>query len=365
MTRPRLSIVLGADAAGAVLSSGARQDWRLPVPRQASIADAIHAVTAQLPPQHARKRLHLVVGLPSPQARAKLVNGLPPTHDATLLTAAVSQQLDRFFIRLARRQRGSVVRPSATGCAWAAAFDEDALEEIARAAAACGLLLEGVLPTEWMLGTAEASAADGSPPTPLELAERLAGTALGAAPLALGMGAAAAVGSLEMRRRWRVPVLVALCTVVASAFTPLVSAELAMHAARERLRAIGPARNAAVRSARAISGDSASNHALARFLEIAPRRTLLLAALAGALPESTAIVQLQVDSTLAEVTLAAPRVGPAIDSLVHMPGVLRSALMGGVSRRGAGGGLEQVQLRLVLGAAPYTAPLSGAIARIP
>ncbi len=361
-----LNLWFGTDVVGIVLSGGARRLWRQQFARPASIGDAIRAVASQLPSQHARKRLRLVVALPAPQARAKLVDGLPPTSDVALLTAAVSQQLDRFFIRMARRQRGSVIKPAAFGSAWAAAYDEDTLEEAAKAAADCGLLLEGVLPMDWLLAVAGVPSDAAEPLSPMQLAEALAGAALDAAPLALGVGAAAAVGSLELRRRWRVPVLVALVTAIASAFTPLVSAKWSAYAARETLRARGPERNAAVLDERARSGDSATTQSLSRFLSVAPRRTLLMAALAAALPESTAIVQLQLDSAVAELTLVAPHVGPAIDSLAHMRGVLRSTLMGGVSRRGTAGGLEQVQLRLELAAASAPlALLAPTIARAP
>ena len=116
--------------------------------------------------------------------------------------------------------------------------------------------------------------------------------------------------------------------------------------ARAALRELAPARNAAWQVHRPVAARDTSSQIVARFLLAVPSRTALLAALTAALPDSAAIQSLQADSVGAELTLVAPNVGAAIDSLAFERLFAKVSLVGGVTRSGTGTVLERAVARV-------------------
>ena len=350
MTPPLLAVLVSAETLTTALRDHQSWLWELELPRGSSLEQDVATAIGAVPAELTRRRLEVLVVLPPPIARAKIVTGLPPSADVSLLTAAVSQHLGRFFIRHGRRERSGVTVPVSGASAWVAAYDEDVLETIARAVSESGHALAGVLPLEWVSAAIACSAladnAQRDAATPRKALARAASTSdLLHAPLALGLGSASALGSLGLRRRWRTPVLALLLTLAASAFTPLALASVAARSARTTLRELAIERNTALLALRERDADAGTVTTVARFLSAIPSRTLLLAALASALPDSTAIIQLQADSAGVELTIVAPSIGATVNALTAS-GQLRSVvLVGGVSKGSTGGGLERGMVR--------------------
>lgn len=292
----------------------------------------------------------LLVVLPPPVARAKVAAGLPPTSDAALLTATVAQHLDRFFIQAQRRSRAGYAILRADGTAWIASFDEEALEAVTRAVASVGCVLEGIVPSDWILRSHEARAVSHdatAAPSLATLAERALLADMQAAPLALGIGTVAHARVAAARRWWRPSFPILVCACVA-ALMPLVIARAMVFRSERELAMLAPSRSGVLAQHARRALDAQVVGYVGRFLGALPSRTRLLATLAETLPDSCVVTQLTVDSLGVELALVASDVGQAVDALQASRAFASVVLIGGVTRMDDAHALERGSVHITL-----------------
>lgn len=364
-----------------------------------------------------RPSVRVVLG--SRHAQVKRLTGLPPGLDARQLARVVQEGAPRFFLRNGHPLLTTGVDIAANGASWSAALDADIVDAVHDACRGAGLRLTGIGPAvaalplalegsamedgdgeevRWedegeriavrMVGGRIARVArldrvvDGpasadevgralSRPRSLlaplaERSQRFAdayGAALlpGDAPLLHRPRRAARVSSGERSPipRWRlaaasVALLLAGCSALL--LRPL-TAMRAEHAATARLAELGPLRAEAARMQHDLAQVSAALADVERFAGSRRSPTLLLAGLARALPEGSALVTVRLesdargrartgqdpravtgaDTTGVVVTLLAPRAAPVLGAIEKLPGVVAPQLVGPVTREVAGG----------------------------
>lgn len=368
------------------------------------IGDNLADLLRELPRPRSRKAHTVVIAVGPGHAQTRRLVGLPDTADADVLTRAVAQNVSRFFLLAAHPVRGSTVVPVNTGQAWAALFDETVLGAIARAVAGTVLRIEAVIPTAFALAAAVEAGAlvwrDGDATLHLDVREgallslrrdradgpvnsdasphwhaslRVLGDeaadfadAYGAAlvrvrssPVALGIGAASdSSGNMASARRLRLPVAAMLVSILAAAVVPGGTAVVAEHVAVGRLRAAPSARADVASIERTTNRNEDALARLADFARARTSRTLALASLAEILPDSCAMVSLQFDSSLVEISVISPRTGDVLEALEADARVTAISLVGPIVRRtGSDQRLEQATIRFHIRAPRHAASL--------
>jgi len=331
-------------------------------------------------------------------SQAKRLTGLPAIADAPTLQAIVREGASRFFLRNGVPLRVSDVRIAESGVAWAAAFEVPIVDGVEAACRGLRLRVRLIVPSvvalargledddciEWRDGDIGArvsiaghtisaarrwSAADRDDadtvrqPRAVE-ALRVAGEsgwrfadAYGATqlpadePLALRTMS----GDLDAgvsRRSVRVAAA-ALCIATAAAIVaPGVSSAVSARRSGRELAAIEHRRRDAERAERDLARMDAALAEVAAFDATRRSPTLLLASLAHALPETTVLVTVRIDSAGATIAVLAPRAAAALAAVDSMGQVTSPEIIGPVTKEVVGTReLERATMHIRFGAA--------------
>jgi len=380
--KARIGVGIGYDAVRAVVLRGEEILWAGEVGRdsETELSDVIVTLLSDAPlPRRSRPALAAAIG---PHAcQLKLVEGLPPVEDADVLAAIVHERPSAFFLQNGSPLRTTGMRVVRAGSGWIAAIEEPYVEGVRLACAALRVKLAMVAPAAVVLPFAVSSKeffrADGpvtllirltetalasvrrlpSPPessthsadpvpalNPLgERAERFA-DAYGAAIAPLGdlltLGPAGDVPWSRRRFRTRClpPALVAgaaMAAMLISPVMPLVVARTAESSLRT-LHASEEWRLASTVHAELQRVTSVLTE-IDRFAGARAHHTRLLAELARALPDSTAIEQFAARDGEVKLVAVAPKASSVVAALRTVPGLASLAVVGDVTRAFRGG----------------------------
>lgn len=343
-----MSLVVGLaverDRLRAVGVRGTRVMWGVdaPVSDATPLGPALDAFLGQLPLRRRLGRPRVTVALGATFAQTKRLAGLPPVGDERMLAKTVSEHATRFFLKNGIPLVTTTVRLDAAGQPWASALQKNVVDTIVGVCRSRRLDLAGIVPAVDVAKPALAALA----PLGNE------GTAFAAA-----YGAAITRGALTWRvdavaeenaPRWRIVTLTCAASValILAVLAPGLGARVAEHRAIAHLAKIG----APTRAAGQVAHD---NELVTRALgEVAVfdrgRRpvTMLMAALAKALPEGAALLALHVDSAGGSVVAFAPRAGALLARLETVPGLAAPEITGPVTREVvAGHEVERVTVR--------------------
>ena len=342
-----MSLVIGLaierDRLRAVGVRGARVVWGVDAPIAAAtpLGDALAAFLGRLPLRRFG-RPRVTVALGATFAQTKRLAGLPPIGDERVLAKTVGEHAARFFLKNGVPLVTTSVRLDAKGQPWGAALQKDVVDTIVSVCRASRLELAGVVP-----------AIDVAKPEVTALA--LLGVE--ALEFAAAYGAAVTPGALTWRARsiadeqaprWRLTTIACAAglSLILAMLAPGLGARVAERRSIAHLAMIAASTRAAQRIAR-------DNDLVTRALgEVASfdhgRRpvTILMAALAKALPEGAALLALHVDSAGGSVVAFTPRAGALLTRLETVPGLAAPEITGPVTREIAGGHeVERVTVR--------------------
>jgi hypothetical protein len=337
-------------------------------------------------------------------AQTRRLSQLPPTSDARMLSALVRESAGRFFLKNGIPLVTTHARAVGVGEAWVAAFEEPVVTAVELACRRRKVRLTAVFPAvvviahaldgasiQWRDGDVLAEAAydddgqlsttrrlplaalggaasDGAhaPPVP-ELARlgedawRFA-DAFGAAlapmsePIAYRVGAGSARAAVP-RRRLVVAALACALAIATALLTPGVVATRTASRAARRLTELSEERRAAAATDRALLETTSALSAIAALDRDRRSITLFLASMTRALPATTTLTSLRVDSVGGELVAHAPRGAAVVTQLEALPEIAGSALVGPVTpdvtetRR-----LERVTVRFQWRSRPAGAP---------
>lgn len=327
-------------------------------------------------------------------AQTKLLTGLPPLTDPGSLEQLVREGAGRLFLKNGTPLVTSGVRVVEPGRVWAAAFDLSAVRAIEDACRGAGLRLRAIAPTAAVLGKAveersvvwrdgplsvEVEFGDGglvaarrriatapserdAPPRPVgplgvlgEGAWRFA-DAYGAAllpteePLTLRPGRVGARGKDAPRWRLAAASAALLFATGAALLAPGLAAMRAEREARARVAALADEWRRASQAEDELRGITAALTEVAEFDASRRPVTLLLAELALALPEGSAVTSLRIDTAGAYLTALTPRAAGILYPLERIPGVVGPEIAGPIVRERVGErDLERATFRFGLG----------------
>lgn len=389
--RRRLGLGIGRDRVSAVLLARNGVRWAAYRARSqdVSLADTLAPLLAECP----RHRLFpaMVIAAVGPSvSQLKCLTELPPLRDAKAVEALVHNNIGRFFLRNGVPLRVSKPLVESAERVWVAAVDAPVVMDIATACQRAGLSLQMVVPSavafrrairgrsiSWNDGDVRLDIAygenapaiarrvpgsDESPDIPA-LVDVLA--ALGdSAPHTIDAAAAALTHrderivirctddlSTGVKRRHVMRGAIACCVAALLAISsPGVAAAIAQRGAR--LREAGIERRA--RTARSEENElarvTASLRTLTAFQDARRSMTGLLARIARSLPDSAAIVALQVDSTgSGSVVAIARNAASVVDAVERTPGLASPQIIGPVTHERIGGRtIERVTVRFQL-----------------
>lgn len=312
--------------------------------------------------------------------RLKELEGLPHSADLRMLSRVVRENVASFFLQRGRRLSVGVVAREANGRLWAAAFEHDALGEMADALSSSGCSRVRAIPSVaaiarvvtagthvWLDGdtatemTVDASglhgvrafAGDRVQPS-LTVSQRFTTLALGSSAAVAAFGAAMAkhrtphVWEPERpthgaTRLARIKVAVSVALVIVSSLAAILAPGI--HAKLFVARAGGDAarlRSTNIEAARVNAELSRAWTLVHRVDAVRSRRgrvTLLLGAFSRALPESTAIVALRIDSMSGSFTVLSPHSADILPRVVGIDGVADARIVGTITRENVAGTL--------------------------
>jgi hypothetical protein len=396
--RGRLGLGIGQDRLSAVLIVRGTVRWTKSRARDADTAlgAALSSLLADCPrPRLFRARVTVAVG-PS-GVQLKRVSELPPLTDPRALAAMAREHASRFFLDGGATQVFSGARIDAPGCIWIAAFQSVTIREIADACRAAGFPAEAVVPTAIALRSAIDSSeivwTDGDvcvaisyngaelsqvrrtptngdhaaiPPIvgPIGVLGARAAEVLdaaGAACMPRDVALAVRAGTLSTRagsprRRSVVAAVASVVALMLLTMSPGLASSVAKHRARAQSRSIGRMALTAERDARALAAESTVLGALAAFERAHGSMAELLAELTRALPDQSAVVALEVDSSGAgSVVAVAPHAVAIVDALERVPVLASPVIVGPVTQESLGGRtLERVTVHFRV--VPVTPP---------
>jgi Tfp pilus assembly protein PilN len=374
--------------------------WNRSLPRgraDTSLAEVIGGALAERPASLRRgARLACVVGPAEAQLRS--LHGLPQLRSAAEQLAMVAESVDRFFVSEGARMRVSAPVRLREGELWTAAVQRDLVAQVAEACRAHRVTLVGVAPIAAALGhlvpRREPDAADRALPAarvqriddgtrlhvhfdahalPLHvwreraadglpmlegdvhLPERISaafGDAYAATflrphdPFVIAEHADDVRRSRMARRRTHAWTAMAVAGLVATAWVPGAMAASRADRARARLASLAARQRELRRVEAQLAGSTLALNGIASFEASRRSATLLLAELAMALPDSTAITTLHVDSVGGTLTVLAPRAAGTLEAVSALSLIGRVQMTGAVTRETTGGvELERASLR--------------------
>lgn len=400
----RLGIAITRTAVRAVLMRRARIVWHGEVDRIAgeSMRASLERLLATVPMGRAFA-LRVTVAIGSSHSQLKQIEGLPSmkqTKHRPLLSRIVRENSAAFFLRVGSRMVVSDVDRRADGTNRAAAFDADIVDELLATLKKRRIQRVSLLPHVAALapllpaGThrlteddiaLEVTTADGGRIQHVRrFADRDASIqlevlpAVGVAISAIGPEYLAAYGAATVASRapfaWRpepdaqrtllfgrVRVMAASLMLVTAAVAVLVApgvrgrrtvARVSAELATSRGRQIEAARVEGV--LRSVSG---SLDRIERFRAARGETTMLLGAISEALPESTAMLSLRVDSLEGSFTALTPHAADILSELSQVDRVMNSRIVGSVTRENQGQArVERATIRFRRQRDPLRAP---------
>jgi hypothetical protein len=390
----RVGISITRRASVAVLVRRGRICWRRRIEREpnAAIAPALDTLLAQLPLTR-RARAGACVSLGVSQSQIKRITGLPPVMRADLAARLVRENASSFFLRSSARLATTGIERDADGTTWCAALDGGLVDDVVEILRARGFRSPAFIPEPLAVAIVSAPGAhriedDGvvaefttNEHRAITQIRRVVGgvdavdaraTESFAAPLrALGEEAslyAAAFGAASLPanralawrppsdpgsvRRWR-RVRVASAAVLLVASVPGALVAPGVRAARDAARAtrLAERRRTSAADASRVEAQlrrvTASLDRIARFESRRSALPLLLGELARALPDSTAMLAVHIDSIEVSLSVLTPRAADAVAGLAGANGVASATIVGSVIRdAGARVTLERATIRL-------------------
>ncbi len=360
----------------------------------ASLAEGIEAVLARAPLSRWRRTpVHVAVGAFG--AQVKLLAGLPAVDDPRALTAVVREGAASFFLRNGCDLVTTGVRVEAEGRAWAAAVEWPTVEAIRDACRRRGVRLRSIAPAAAVLPLAARNDRFTWRDGPLALEIGRSGSTLGSvrripavlvptgeapldpieplgalgpealryaaaygatrvdarSPLAIGPDGVRPLAASTPKRRLLVPAAIGCIALMGVGLSPLAS-EWTAHRARVRLEEgrSTEAWHAMVASVARLERITGVLNEMDAFVASRPERTRLLADLARALPDRSAIVRLEVDGPEGSLVMVTPRATDAVASLRSLGSLASVEIVGQATTRhhAAGGELERVTVRFRL-----------------
>ena len=385
-------------------------EWTLAVPRDRdqSLSTLITASLGKYPAK-SRGGASVACTVGPSEGQLRPLRGLPQLRSASEQNTLIAENVDRFFVSDGARMRTSV--PSRVGDAdfWAAAVPHDIVSNVAAACRALGLRFVGAAPiaaairrlvppirvtqsdetidsvqhVTWtdegtrlhieMRGTeltriwrerATSSAPRGLSgmtelPDTLEpsFGDAFAATQLRASDQFI-VSEHTDDQRLSRRARQRTVLwtVLAAAGMVACAWLPGATATGRAERTRSRLTTLSAKTRELGRVQTSLANATASLNGISAFERSRRSATVFLAELALALPDSTALTALRVDSVGGTITVLAPHAAAALEAVTEVPGLARVQLSGAVTREVAGGiQLERASLRFAF-ARKATAP---------
>lgn len=388
--RPRLGISISSDAVRGLLVRSGRVAWHARISIEGEPAGAVlERLLSDVPSKFAgRGAVRVTLGVA--HSHVKRLEGLPRTRHPRLLARVVRENADAFFPRLGVRTLVTDVDRRLDGSIWAAALDGALVDEVIGVLRRRRLTTDGVMPfaaavahvvragvwcvsdagIELELSTLPSGAIgacrrghSGSPAARNAAPPVSALRSLGSvAPEFIG-AYGAAIAPARAPFTWRPardPVraraldvargaaasLLFIAATGAALFARGIHAARITAAATDELSAIRDSQVAAARVDAELRRATTDLDRIRQFDAARGRLTLLLGALSEALPDSTALVSLRVDTLEGSLVALAPRAAAVLPPLFDLTGVIAPRIVGSVTREVQGGArVERASIR--------------------
>ena len=336
------------------------------------LATDILATLEFLPATLAKRRRRLVISVSGVLAQVKILTGIPAAS-ITTLRKMIAAGGERFFtLGHGARMSGSV-RRSPQGV-WAAAYSQDLIDAVQSACVAAHIVEVMIVPLAAMLGTPGCARAIRFADGCVEMAARYdtSGNLIGLERRLLTSeeegasrkesattmpkcdsadvnihSAIAAVSRgrkdplslrLTMPRQSRLALnarrLALLVCSISCAAAVVAPGALAHHRARNAAALIRIAHTDGLQAIRARHELLEANRGIAELAAFDDGNlpvTVIMARIARALPPSSALIALQIDSVGGAAVLAGPRASDLLEAMEHVPGVAASTIIGPIA----------------------------------
>ena len=381
-----ISISVGSHDVCALWIESGELRWhaRAPLADRGGLNAALHTLRSAAPRALGRARVTIVL---SPRwVDTKQLHGLPAVGSARLATELLREN-ERSFFLWHDRPATIVAQFGRDGAAWGAAFDTEFLDGLAHAVQATRLRVVDIAPAVSALAAAfpnrrlawscgeHAFAIQGSRDGLIHLQRQIADDNVESPSVpdllrSLGADAARflpAYAAAVVRRRlplgWRpgadpvrlrrqnhivnAAACIALITAgAAAALAPGLRAVLLTKASERELQRLSVTQRELASTQSELRRVSDALDGAARFTADRGAVTRMLAAFSEAAPESTAILDIRVDSVEGSFTAIAPRVAELLPALATADGIVAPQITGAVARQTiVGARLERASFR--------------------
>jgi Tfp pilus assembly protein PilN len=397
MSGMRIGLGVSRDVVrGVAIARDGRVLWHGSTPRsrEESVADVVRRLVREAPAGVRGARLIAVVGPTEGQLRP--LSGLPKVRALDELGALIRENAERFFVHEASRLRVSAPH-SVSGEIWAAAVPESLVSDIAVACRSEGLRFDGVAPVTAAVARLLVKSRTDDEPSSVHgswiddgvllrvelngrdlvrvVRERAPGTEarglMPSCPLPTGLppALADAYAAALMRAsdafviaqdtddhrtdrratlRTRVWSALAVICLAAAVLAPGMIATRQATRSRGQL-AVLAARERVLRRTEAALARATLDLNLATSFELSRRSTtILLGELSYALPESTAVTTLRLDSLGGSMSVITPSAGTMLKAIAALPQLEHAQLTGSVTREVTSGvELEHAGVRFI------------------
>lgn len=351
-----------------------------------NVADDVASLIALVPRRRwLRYRATIAAGFE--WCRLKELEGLPPSGDLRMLSRVVRENAASFFLRRGQRITVAPLAREANGRLWAAAFEHTAVTEIAGALSSSRCTRVRAIPSVaavahvvaagthvWLDGdvaiemTVDASglhrlrvlAGDRVQPS-LTVSQRFGAIGLESPAAVAAFGAATATHrtfhvwepeqpARTATRLVQVKLAISIALVVISSLAailaPGIRAGVFLASARRDAARLSSVSIQAAREDAELSRAWSLIHRVDAVRARRGRITLLLGAFSRVLPESTAIVELRIDSTGGSFTALSPHAADILPQLAGIDGATSARIAGTITRENvAGAQLERATFR--------------------
>jgi hypothetical protein len=379
---PRIGIGMGETRPTAVVVDRGRIVWRSPITDHPTELGTLLASARSAVQRSRFRRIGVVAALGPSLSQVKRLGGLPPTRDPELVARILAANAGRFFAR-----SSELAPPVAhlNGEWWGAAFNAAPIRGLQAACSSLGLRFDGCVPTVVALAQLSADGAvswrDGQISATIQIANRT-WTNIRRTQVTPGLVAAAPDLSPVLSREpaHADAVAAALCSLatpllfrpqadarrhqsarrallIVACFTALVAwfgsrgVSASLRAARDEHRLVA-ARQQAHRSEpieRELNDVMAKMKEIDGFLSSRRSTVSLIASLADALPDSTAVVTLRVDTGGGNATVLSKSAAALVPSIEATEPIERARISGAVTRENIGGiQLQRIAIRFRL-----------------
>lgn len=405
--RERIGCFVARDEVLAVLVRGSEIVWhaRTDRERDESFGGAALRMLADAPKRS--RRCIAGVALTGSAGQYKEIVGIPAGAKDKLLARLIQENSAAFFLHAARELRVCAASRRSDGACWAAALDADIARDMVASIVPAFARQAAVMPASWavaqMLPPGEHACTINGEPLRITTVDRGAITDLrrlaSLAPdercglpdalrtleaeawdFAPALGAALSAHTslflwreetLERRRKWSGRLLTAaaaLCLILSGAASLAAPGVHAMQVAARANRDVAKDQRGQLEAARTRGELQRVTMELDRVNRFAAERghvTMLLGALSEALPDSTAILSLRVDSLEGSMSLLTARAPDVLPQLAGIESVIAPRIVGSVSREMAGAAsVERIAIRFRLPKRAASAPSAKAVSPV-